>query len=271
MRRAVRHDPKSQPIQPLGPSLCLIIVLALTMTGCSGGSLPYYGEGKVVQTFPHDPTAFTQGLDFDGRTVCECTGLYGESSVRRVDLETSEVLEMRPLAPELFGEGCTVWKDTIIQVTWKSGMGFVYDKESLEVLDHFSYPGEGWGLTTDGRRLILSDGTSTLRYLDPETFQELDRVQVTEQGEPVARLNELEWIRGQVWANVWQTPRIVRIDPESGEVLGWIDFTDLAERETRGVLNGIAVRGRDVYVTGKQWTSLYRIEVQPAERTPGAP
>ena len=225
----------------------------------------------MIETYPHDPAAFTQGLDFDGRTLYETTGLYGESSLRRVDLETGEVLQMRSLAPELFGEGCTVWEDSIIQVTWKAGVGFVYDRETFEVLDQFSYPGEGWGLTTDGDRLILSDGTSYLRFLDPETFEELGRVQVLDHAEPVVRLNELEWVRGQVWANVWQTPKIVRIDPENGQVLGWIDLTEIAAGQTGGVLNGIAVRGRDIYVTGKRWTSLYEIEVKPAEPTPTEP
>jgi len=219
----------------------------------------------VIETYPHDPAAFTQGLDFDGRTLYETTGLYGESSLRRVDLETGEVLQMRSLAPELFGEGCTVWEDSIIQVTWKAGVGFVYDRETFEVLDQFSYPGEGWGLTTDGDRLILSDGTSYLRFLDPETFEELGRVQVLDHAEPVVRLNELEWVRGQVWANVWQTPNVVRIDPEDGRVLGWIDFSTLTEREPRGVLNGIATKGRRVFVTGKRWTHIYEVEVKAAD------
>jgi len=237
------------------------IVLVLAFTACSE-SLPYYAEGEVVRAYPHDAEAFTQGLVFDGQELYESTGLYGESSIRRVDLETGDVLQVRRLPDHLFGEGCTVWGDTIVQLTWKAGLGYVYDKASLEVQQRFGYQGEGWGLTDDGSRLIMSDGTSYLRFLDPETLQELDRVQVVDDGRPVVRLNELEWVRGEVWANVWQTAKIVRIDPESGEVLGWIDFSDLVAEEPRGVLNGIALRGRELFVTGKRWNSVYQVRIR---------
>lgn len=226
-----------------------------------------------MRDYPHDSAAFTQGLAFDGDSLIESTGLYGESTLRRVDLETGEVLRQKDLPPDYFGEGCTVWGDEIIQLTWKSGTGFVYDKESFAIRRRFTYTGEGWGLTDDGERLIMSDGTSYLRFLDPEAFTELGRVQVLDKGEPVKQLNELEWIRGEVWANVWQTSRIARIDLETGVVLGWIDLTDLAAREPRGVLNGIAAKGQSVFVTGKRWESVYQVEAVPAqgvERTPSS-
>jgi glutaminyl-peptide cyclotransferase len=182
-------------------------------------------------------------------------------------LESGEVLQIHRLPNHLFGEGCTVWKDTVVQLTWKAGLGFVYDKETLTVERRFTYDGEGWGLTHDGKRLIMSDGTSYLRFLDPQTLEETGRVQVLDKGEPVRQLNELEWVGGQVWANVWKTPDIVRIDPESGQVLGWIDLSELTEGEPRGVLNGIARKGRRIFVTGKRWTSIYRVEIKAVDLT----
>lgn len=242
---------------------CTVICLALLLTTC-GGSLPYYAEGRVVRSFPHDRTAFTQGLVFDGANLYECTGLYGESTLRRVDLKTGLVLQKRQLPSQYFGEGCTVWNDAIIQLTWKARFGIVYDKETFATKRHFEYSGEGWGLTHDGERLIMSDGTSYLRFLDPESLQEIGYVQVVDNGEPVERLNELEWVHGQVWANVWQTPRIVRIDVQTGQVLGWIDLSQLTARESGGVLNGIATRGKQVFVTGKRWNAIYQLDIEPA-------
>ncbi len=238
-------------------------VLALLIAACAPG-LPYEARGEVVRAYPHATDAFTQGLVFDGRELYESTGLYGESTLRRVDLETGEVLQLRQLPARYFGEGCTVWGQQIIQLTWKAGVAFVYDKDSFAIESQFTYDGEGWGITHDGERLIMSDGTSYLRFLHPDTFQEAGRVQVVDKGTPVERLNELEWIRGQVWANVWQTPQIARIDAETGEVLGWIDLSALVEKEPAGVLNGIARRGRGIFVTGKRWQHLYRIRVEPA-------
>lgn len=220
-----------------------------------------------MHTYPHDEEAFTQGLVFDDEALYESTGLYGESSLRRVDLETGEVLQIRRLPDSLFGEGCTVWRTTIVQLTWKAGVGLVYDKESLAIERQFTYEGEGWGLTHNGQQLIMSDGTSYLRFLDPETLDEIRRVQVLDKGEPIERLNELEWVNGQVWANVWQTPNVVRIDPQGGQVLGWIDFSKLTDQEPRGVLNGIAKKGRRLFVTGKRWTAIYEVEVTAAEPT----
>lgn len=245
---------------PLVRTCAVCVFLLLAIISCAN-KLPYRATYRIVQQYPHDPAAFTQGLVFDGDTLYEGTGLKGESSLRHVDLERGEVVQIEHLAPDYFGEGVTVWKDQIIQLTWKSERGFVYDKETFGLQRTFSYEGEGWGLTHDGKRLIMSDGSSWLRFLDPETLNELGRVQVLDQGEPVTRLNELEWVRGQVWANVWQSPQIVRIDAETGTVLGWIDFTSLVEREPNGVLNGIAVRNGDVFVTGKRWSHIYEVEI----------
>lgn len=242
----------------------LALLLVAVLVSCRA-RLPYRATYRILQQYPHDPAAFTQGLVFDGKTLYEGTGLNGHSSLRRVELETGEVVQIERLSTAYFGEGITVWEDQIVQLTWKSGQGFVYDKETFTLERTFSYEGEGWGLTHDGQRLIMSDGTSWLRFLDPETLSELDRVQVRDKGEPVVRLNELEWVRGQVWANVWQTPRIARIDPETGTVLGWIDFTSLVAQEPAGVLNGIAVRNGDVFVTGKRWSHVYQVKIVPAE------
>jgi glutamine cyclotransferase len=242
--------------------VCVSVCIALVLAACAP-ELPYRARGRAVQAYPHAREAFTQGLVFDGTTLYESTGLYGNSSLRRVNFETGKVLQVRKLSDQYFAEGCTVWDDQIIQLTWKAGIGFVYDKETFVIEREFEYNGEGWGLTHDGRRLIISDGTSYLRFLDPETLEETDRVQVVDRGSPVVRLNELEWIQGQVWANVWQTPRVARIDAETGNVLGWIDFSELTEDEPRGVLNGIAAKGRKIFVTGKRWEAIYQVEIEP--------
>lgn len=242
--------------------ICVSLWIAFILAACTP-ELPYQARGRAVRAYPHAREAFTQGLVFDGNTLYESTGLYGESSLRRVDLETGEVLQVQQVSDQYFAEGCTVWDGRIIQLTWKASKGFVYDKETFTIEREFEYEGEGWGLTHDGQQLIMSDGTSYLRFLDPDTFEEIDRIQVVDKGTPVVRLNELEWIRGEVWANVWQTPQIVRIDVKTGEVLGWIDFSELTEKEPRGVLNGIATKGRRIFVTGKRWEALYQVEIEP--------
>jgi glutaminyl-peptide cyclotransferase len=233
----------------------------------AGGEPQLYGY-RIVNTYPHDPQAFTQGLDIQDGVLYEGTGLNGRSSLRRVDLETGAVLQQADLAEEFFGEGIVVSGDRIYQLTWQSQQAFVYDQEAFEVVDTHTYPTEGWGLTSDGERLIMSDGSSTLFFRDPETFAEIRRVEVLDGDEPVIRLNELEWVNGEVWANVWQTDQIVQIDPATGAVLGWIDLTGLLQPEDQGgadvdVLNGIAVdeaTGR-IFVTGKLWPVLYEIEL----------
>jgi glutamine cyclotransferase len=223
----------------------------------------------VVNTFPHDPEAFTQGLVFHDGRLYEGTGLRGQSSVRIVELETGEITRIHCLPPEYFGEGITIHGGRIIQVTWESRVGFVYDMDSLEVLDNFSISTEGWGLTTDGTSLILSDGTSTLRFFDPETFQETRTVEIRDDDEPVSLINELEYIDGEIFANIWQTDMIVRIDPVSGSVLGWLDLGGLREHidddASIDVLNGIAYDDESghLFVTGKLWPLLFEIELTP--------
>ena len=222
---------------------------------------------RIVGVFPHDPAAYTQGLVFEDGGFYEGTGLWGESIVRRVDLETGEVLQLHSLPPEYFGEGITVWEDRIIQLTWKSGQGFVYDRGSFELLDTFPYPTEGWGITHDGARLIMSDGTQTLYFWDPETLAEIGSVDVHAGAGPVTRLNELEYVQGMVLANIWQTDLIAVIDPSTGQVAAWIDLRGLLEPEDYAepvdVLNGIAydAGSERLFVTGKLWPKVFEIEL----------
>lgn len=228
--------------------------------------LPTYGY-TVVRTYPHDPNAFTQGLQYLDGVIYEGTGLNGRSSVRRVKFETGEVLQQRATRPEHFGEGITIWQSDLIQLTWQSGLAFVYDRSTLTPRRTFTYAGEGWGLTHDNVSLIMSDGTETLRFLDPTTFKERRRLKVTAGGVPVARLNELEFVKGEVFANIWQTDHVARIDPKSGRVTGWIDLRGLLtvrERAATDVLNGIAYdeAGDRLFVTGKLWPRLFEIKLQ---------
>lgn len=219
---------------------------------------------------PHDPQAFTQGLDFADGVLYEGTGLYGASSLRRVELESGRVLQQHDLDAAYFGEGISVLGDRIYQLTWQNGVGFVYDRESFQPVQQFSYPTEGWGLTHDGEQLILSDGTATLYFLDPATLQETGRVTVTLAGERVTRLNELEYVDGKVLANVWQTDSVLRIDPATGQVDGIYDFTGLLSQAppftgTVDVLNGIAFEEQSgrLFVTGKLWPALFEVELVP--------
>jgi len=227
---------------------------------------PVYGY-EVVRTFPHDPTAFTQGLVIRDGVLLESTG-RAPSSVRRVRLEDGVVLQKHELAPEYFGEGLTEIDGRIVTLTWNNGVGFVWNADDLRPVSRFTYAGEGWGLTHDGTRLILSDGSPNLRFLDSATFAETGRVPVTLNGRPLRQLNELEWIDGEVWANVWQTNFIVRIDPASGHVVGIIDLNGLLPAGTvkdpnDDVLNGIAwdAANRRLFVTGKNWPSLFEIRL----------
>ena len=228
--------------------------------------VPVYGF-EVVRVYPHDPTAFTQGLAFHDGELLESTGRY-PSTVRRVRLEDGVVLQRRELDEDYFGEGLTVIDDRVLTLTWKGGKGFIWDPATLEPEGEFAYAGEGWGLTDDSTRLILSDGSSMLRFLDPETLAETGRVPVTLQGRPVSQINELEWIEGEVFANLWQTDYIVRINPATGAITGVIDLTELMPDRsgldpTDAVLNGIAwdSEGRRLFVTGKNWPKLFEIRL----------
>ena len=224
---------------------------------------------RIINTYPHDPGAFTQGLVYEDGVLFEGTGLYGQSSLRRVDLESGDVLQIYELPDKFFGEGITVFGDEIVQLTWKSGQGFVYDKASFELLRTFEYPTEGWGLTHDGEQLIMSDGTSVLHFIDPDTYEATVRIDVIESiiSSHVPLLNELEYVNGEIYANVWTEDRIARIDPATGQVVGWIDLTGLLGPEYRiervDVLNGIAydTEGGRLFVTGKWWPKLFEIEL----------
>jgi glutamine cyclotransferase len=221
-----------------------------------------------IARFPHDPHAFTQGLEWLDGALIEGTGLNGESTLRRVDLETGIAQQSVALGPEVFGEGLTVWNDRILQLTWLAQEAYVWDATTFAPLDTLAYPTQGWGLTHDAERLIMSDGTANLYFRDPDTFTELGRVGVTTGRVPLNRLNELEWIDGLVWANVWLTDYIVRIDPATGLVVDWLDLTGLLPSEyaaAADVLNGIAwdAANERLFVTGKDWPLLFEIEPLP--------
>jgi glutamine cyclotransferase len=225
----------------------------------------------VVNTYPHDRKAFTQGLVIADGMLYEGTGLRGQSTLRRVDLTTGHVVQLHALPAHVFGEGITVYRDTIIQLTWQSRVGFVYDTYSFALLQEFTYPTEGWGITHDGSHLIMSDGTATLYFRHPETFAEVGRIVVHDDTGPVTRLNELEYIQGEIYANVWQTERIAKIDPQTGRVTGWIDLRGLLQPEDVlrpvDVLNGIAYDAEHdrLFVTGKLWPKLFEIRLVAPE------
>ena len=253
-----------------GKMRLLIVASALAIAACSpsteAGSIPEYGY-EIVHTYHHDPMAFTQGLFYLNGYLYEGTGLEEQSSIRKVKLETGEVVERRDLPGQYFGEGIVNWKDRLLELTWTTHVGFVYDLLSFQPKGQFQYPGEGWGLTQDGKRIIMSDGSPQLRFWDPETLKELGRVTVTADGEPVKNLNELEWVKGEVYANIWQTERIARINPSNGKVVGWIDCHNLLNPADRtdetDVLNGIAydAKGERLFVTGKKWPKLFEIKL----------
>lgn len=223
---------------------------------------------RVVAAYPHDPEAFTQGLVYRDGELFESTGLVGRSTIRRVRIEDGRVLQSVPIPAGHFGEGIVDWGDQIVSITWQGGIGFRWDRQTLRQTAEWRYPGEGWGLTRSPTDIVMSDGTPNLRFLDPATLAERRRLAVTIRGRPLADLNELEWVNGEIWANVWQTAYIVRIDPATGIVTGVVDLRPLAAlnggRED-AVLNGIAYdsAGDRLFVTGKLWPRLYEIEIEP--------
>ncbi len=247
-----------------------VAALGLLLSGPLGPApavaAPVYGY-KVVRTYPHDPKAFTEGLFYLDGQLYESTGLEGHSSIRRVDLETGQVLQQRDIPSQYFGEGIVAWKDRLVELTWRSQIGFVYDLKTFQPLSDFHYAGEGWALTRDDHRLIMSDGTADIRFLDPDTLAETGRIHVTDDGRPVRNLNELEWVKGEIYADIWETNRIARIDPETGHVLGWIDLSGLLKPEDMrsevDVLNGIAYDAAHdrLFVTGKLWPKLFEIKL----------
>ena len=252
------------------------MVLSMAMTLCAAAARadnaapPVIGY-SIVATYPHDAGAFTQGLVYADGALYESTGLHGRSSVRRVNLQSGAVEVMRALPRRYFGEGLTVFADRLIQLTWRAGVAFVYSRRDLHPVGEFRYATAGWGLTQDGRHLIMSDGSASLYFLDPVDFAELRRLEVRDDRGPVKLLNELEFVGGAIYANVWGSSRILRIDAQSGRVTGVIDLTALAERMRRepssDVLNGIAYipgSGRFL-VTGKQWPLLFAITLSEAE------
>jgi len=224
---------------------------------------------RVVNVYPHDPDAYTQGLIYRDGFLFESTGLNGRSTLRKVELETGQVVQQHRVDPAYFAEGLAEWNLQLVQLTWRSNIAFVYDLVSLAPRRTLAYSGEGWGLTHDQQGFILSDGTETLRFLNPGTFRETRRVVVRDGSVPVKELNELEYVRGEVYANVWHTNRIARISPQSGQVTGWIDLRGLMstayQLDPEAVLNGIAYdAGKNrLFVTGKLWPKLFEIEVVP--------
>jgi glutamine cyclotransferase len=222
----------------------------------------------IVNTYPHDTNAFTEGLVYLDGFLYESTGLYGNSTLRRVDLTTGNVLQEAVLQFQYFGEGIAIVNNTIIQLTWRSHIGFIYNKTTFTLIGNFTYPTEGWGLTFGNKKLIMSDGSDYLFFLDPITFQLTGQIQVRDGNTTVININELEYINGDVYANIWQTNKIAIINPETGQVKAWIDLTGLASENTlnaEAVLNGIAHDQKDdrLFVTGKSWSSLYQIKLTP--------
>ena len=252
--------------------MLILLALLLVSSAHAQSGIPIYGY-KVVHTYPHDTSAYTEGLFYLDGYMYESTGTEGQSTIRKLDLATGKVLQKIDLPPPDYGEGIVAWKNRLIQLTWQSQHGYVYDLRSFKRISQFSYPGEGWALTTDGRRIYMSDGTATIRVLDPETLKQVDKIDVTAMGQPLINLNELEWVKGQLYANVWLTQNIVRIDPANGKVVGVINLTGLAPDPqtltdaSNDVLNGIAYDAKHdrLFVTGKRWPSIYEIKLVPPQ------
>ncbi len=251
--------------------LLIAVVAAVAIGVVAWGQLgarraPPVAGFKVLAAYPHDPMAFTQGLAIEAGQLYEGTGQYGASTVRRVDLASGRPEKQRALSPRYFGEGIAILGGLLYQITWQNGAAVVYDLETFEVQRTMQYDGEGWGLTHDGKQLIMSDGSATIRFRDPQTFAVTREIEVRDNGVPLAMLNELEYIDGEIWSNIWYDDRIARISPADGTVLGFIDLSTLYPKSARGseaVLNGIAydAKAKRLFVTGKNWPQLYQIEV----------
>jgi len=289
MRRFLGNSRRAPGAQPVARRRALLTVVMLALAACGKSAadkapsvppLPVESPAspaivnytyEVIATWPHDRRAFTQGLVYRNGSFLESTGLNGQSTLREDDPKTGRVLKQISVAPEFFAEGLAVIGDRAYQLTWQNGKGFVYDADTFRFIRDFAYEGEGWGLATDGRSLILSDGTNRIRWLDPATFQVIRTIDVVADGKPVVRLNELEWINGEIFSNVWQTDHVVRIDPATGRVRGVIDFSGLLGPQDRGpdtdVLNGIAydVANDRLFITGKRWPKIFevRLKVRP--------
>jgi glutamine cyclotransferase len=247
-------------------------ILKFLLIWIAGATCAYAADSyRVINAYPHDQHAFTQGLIYVDGHLYESTGIAGRSSLRMEELETGRIIKFQDVPAKYFAEGLTDWNNTLIQLTWETHVAFVYDRSSFRLLNTFRYDGEGWGLTHDGKNLILSDGTPTLRFFDPATFREVRRVTVKDQGKPVAQLNELEFIHGEIYANVWHADRIARVSPSTGKVLGWIDLSGLLPAsklsDPEAVLNGIAFdTAHDrLFVTGKLWPKIFEIKLVPAQ------
>jgi glutamine cyclotransferase len=260
------------------------VVLLLIGIGIASGQTNPRPKGKrtpeytflVVRQYPHDSSAFTQGLACRNGYFYEGTGLTGQSSLRQVRISTGEVVRKLNLPPAIFGEGITLLNNQVVQLTWLSKTGFVYDLKDFHLLRNFSYSGEGWGLATDGHDLFMSDGSSEIRVLDSKTFTEKRRIKVRDNAHPVEQLNELEFVEGEIFANVWHTDRIARLSPRTGQVLGWIDLTTLLspvyQVSPEAVLNGIAYdsRNKRLFVTGKLWPQIFEIKLLPKRQVPSS-
>jgi glutaminyl-peptide cyclotransferase len=249
-------------------TLALLVFVLSSSTSATAQTAYSY---RIVRAYPHDQQAFTQGLIYVDGHLYESTGMKGRSSLREEDLETGRILQLHAVPDQYFAEGLTDWKNTLVQLTWQSHLALVYDRATFRLLRTFSYPGEGWGLTQDGKNLILSDGTATLRFFNPDTFHQVRRITVKDNGKPVTELNELEYIHGEIYANVWHADRIARISPATGRVLDWINLKDLMPRsqlsDDEAVLNGIAydaVHDR-LFVTGKLWPKIFEIALVPGK------
>lgn len=259
--------------------VCVAVCIIVSITACTPSEEDHrltYHTFRVINTYPHDPNAFTQGLQFHNGYLYESTGFHGRSTLRRVELETGQVVRLINLPAKYFGEGIAIVEDRIYMLTWREQTGFVFDRATFEVVKQFSYEGEGWGLAYDGTHLIMSDGTARLRFLDPVTCEVVKIVEVQEEDQPIRRLNELVWINGELWANVFPTYRIVRINPVTGQVRGWIDLRGiltpaLQQGRRVDVMNGIAYDAENdrIFVTGKLWPVLFEIEL--VERSATAP